>query len=573
MTTAPARDPRTTRASLGALVLLALAAAPSCGGAPPPSASAQAAHALGPLDVVITHARVYGAAAGIDAVAIRGSKIASVGTSADLTFACTPPCAVVDAADGYLSPGFHDGHVHLATAGAESEELLVRGASIPDIQAAVKAFAGAHPDAPWILGHGFSAVRFLSPPTRADLDAVEPTRPVALTDHTGHNLWTNTAALRAAGITKKTHDPPGGSIQRDAHGEPTGYFVDAGRGLVLAKAPPVTEEARERMVLAGERLSLEKACTSAQGGPVTLDIAKTYARLDREGKLHERAFLWGPLLAPEPVFNAWVAFAHELPKDGKVQVVALKGFADGTLEARTAALLAPYEDDPANRGKLYVPQDALNRAVVRANRAGFPAAIHAIGDAAVRSALDAFEASKAELGHHLMNRVEHASLVDPADAKRFGALGVAASVQPVWLYGFPSRASLGSLAGRLGSARLARLYPWNDLAKGGALLVFGSDFPSSDLFDPISGIFAAARREVGDGDIVGPDQRLAFELAYRAYTESPAVAVGQGDRLGKIAAGYEADLVLLERDPRASAKSLKDAPLKKMWIAGRAVTP
>jgi predicted amidohydrolase YtcJ len=172
-----------------------------------------------------------------------------------------------------------------------------------------------------------------------------------------------------------------------------------------------------------------------------------------------------------------------------------------------------------------------------------------------------------------VNRVEHASLVDPADAGRFGVLGVAASVQPVWLAGYPSRASFASAGDRVGSVRTAHLFPWNELSQGGALLLFGSDLPASDLLDPVTGIYSAAVRRFPNGEELTPEQRIDADLALRAYTTHPAVAIGWGDRIGKIAVGYEADLVLLDHDPRSGAKGLVDDPMKRMWIAGTSVAP
>jgi predicted amidohydrolase YtcJ len=522
---------------------------------------------------VVANARLdsEAVASGVDAVAVRGTKIVAIGRSRDLEAACTAACSVIDARGGFLVPGFHDAHAHLARAGENEYQLSVRGASVLRIQATLREYAAQHRGG-WILGHGWNAAAFARWPTRFDLDAVESSRPVVLRDHSGHNLWTNTAAIDAAGITRDTPDPFSGRIVRDAKGDPTGVFLDAALRLVTSKEPATTEEERERFALAGQAMSLKAACTSMQGGPVTLEEARTYGRLDRQGNLRERAFLWAPLLSSDAAFQVWVDFARALPPDGKVQIVAFKGFADGTLSASTAALLAPYSDDASNEGRLYLRQDILNQAVVRANRAGFPAAIHAIGDRAVRAALDAFEVSRNALGHRLVNRVEHALLVDPSDAKRFGSLGVAASVQPVWLYGYPSRASFLPDR-RLGEARVPHVYPWNELAGGGGLLLFGSDVPSSDLLDPLTGIFSAVLRRFPSGDDFVPAQRIDEELALRAYTTNPAVAIGWGDRIGKIAVGYEADLVLLDHDPRDGARSLGDDPMRRMWIGGQPVEP
>jgi predicted amidohydrolase YtcJ len=349
-------------------------------------------------------------------------------------------------------------------------------------------------------------------------------------------------------------------------------LLDAAQQIVLRRMPVPTEEERAAFILAGQERSLRVACTSMQGGPLPIDVARTYARLDREGRLRQRAFLWAPLLASQTDFDAWVALARSLPEGGKVQIVAFKGFADGTIAASTAALLEPYADDPSARGEVYVPEAALERAVLRANRAGFPVAIHAMGDAAVRAALDAYAASRRALGHALVNRVEHATIIHPDDIPRFAELGVAASVQPVWIQGYASARAFTPLT-RLGQGRVDRIYPWGSLARSGAFLIFGSDLPSSQLDDPLTGLFAATERRFSNGEPFTPTERVDADLALRAYTESPALAIGWGNRLGRIAPGYEADLVLLDHDPRAGARSLAEDPARAVWVAGTRTQP
>lgn len=562
---------------LSILGLAALAAA--CGAkdasSPPPAAADVDAGAPAdgdasatpgaPFSLVIVHAKLFSDAQG-DAVGVRGRAIAEIGASDALAARCTDGCALVDARGAFVQPGFHDAHVHLYSAGQEASLLRVYGANVTAIQTAVKAWAASHPSDPWILGRGWISTQ--PPlPTHADLDATGITRPIALTDHTGHNLWVNAAALAAANITAATPDPAGGRIVRDASGAPTGILLDAAATLVTAKVPPYDDASIEKFILAGEAMSIAAGVTTSQGGPVSLDIARAYARLDAENRLRQRTFLWAPIGVSDDVFAQWVDFAHGLPKDGKVQVVAFKGFVDGTLATETASMLDPYADDPASRGPIYRGVADLAPLVVRANRAGFPAAVHAIGDRAVRTALDAFEAARATTGTTLVNRVEHASVVDPADMPRFAALGVAASVQPVWMTEGPPAAA----APKLGAARLAHFYPWRSLAAAGATLVFGSDMPSSDQDDPVAGIWGAVARTSSAGPFL-PEEGVDATLALRAFTSVPAEVVGWGDRLGKIAPGYTADLVMLARDPRG-ARSIADDPIQRMWIAGQEIHP
>jgi predicted amidohydrolase YtcJ len=478
---------------------------------------------------------------------------------------------VIDAGGGFVMPGFHDAHAHPFSAGEAAEELAVHGASIRAIQATVSGYAASHPRDRWILGRGWVSARFRSWPTARDLDAAEASRPVVLTDTSGHNVWANSAALAAAGVTESTPDPPGGKI---AH--PLGVLLDAAQLLVTKVEPPLDDAAILRFIESADAQRLAMGITStAESGTEGLRVAEAYARLDREGRLATRVFLWAPLGGSDADFRRWTDFAASLPREGKVHVAAFKGFADGTMVAHTAAMLEPYADSPETRGSLYYGQALLDRQVLRANRAGYPVAIHAIGDRALRQALDAFEHSKTSLRHHLVNRIEHATVIDPADVPRFAALGVAASVQPAWLSSYPSAASF-VYAERIPAPRHATIYPWRALADAGTLLLFGSDYPSSPVLDPIVGIHAATTRRFGNGETFVPDQVLGPDSALRAYTSTAPEALGWGSRLGKLAPGYDADILILDHDPRAGAGSLAEDPVRRLWVGGverRALPP
>ncbi len=501
--------------------------------------------------------------AGTDALAVRGRAIVRVGSSSALSPECVDPCRIVDVAGGFVMPGFHDAHAHPFAAGRRAAGLHVRSGSIPKIQDAVRSYAAAHATDPWILGEGWLSALFPVWPTAGDLDVAESARPVVLTDGSGHNVWLNSAALAAAGVTETTPDPPGGQI---AH--PLGVLLDSAQLLVTRKEPELSDDTLASYIQKGLSELLAVGVTStAEGGTESFHTAEIYAKLDREGKLAQRIFLWAPLHASPSNFERWVRFSQSLPREGKVQVAAFKGFADGTMVARTAALLQPYADAPSSRGNLYYPQEELDEEVERANAAGFPVAIHAIGDRAVRQALDAFEHSRSKTHHSLVNRVEHVNVVDPADVPRFAALGVAASVQPIWLRGYPNRASFNYLK-HLGEARAKTAYAWNSLARSHAVVLFGSDMPSSPLFDPITGIHAAMTRTLGDGDAFLPDEAMSGDSALRAYTSATPAVMGWGARLGKLEPGFYADIVWLDHDPRTGSASIADDPIRRVWIAG-----
>jgi predicted amidohydrolase YtcJ len=269
---------------------------------------------------------------------------------------------------------------------------------------------------------------------------------------------------------------------------------------------------------------------------------------------------------------AWVSFANGLPKDSRVQVIAFKGFLDGVVGVRSAALLAPYADDPSTSGNLYMTVDELTPLVVAANRAGFPVALHAIGDRAVRTALDAYERAAQQIGKTgVVNRVEHATIVDPSDLPRFGSLGVVASIQPSFLVGFKDANQFSYLT-RVGQARLSTVFPWGSLHAAGATLSFGSDMPAGSTYDPISGLDAAISRRFSGGAAFTPNQALDAATAINAYTTVPAMLARVQDRIGTIAPGYLADLVLLDHDPTTGARSLADDPVQHVWVGGEDVT-
>jgi predicted amidohydrolase YtcJ len=231
--------------------------------------------------------------------------------------------------------------------------------------------------------------------------------------------------------------------------------------------------------------------------------------------------------------------------------VAFKGFLDGTITARTGALLAPYADGPGDGGPLAFSNAELARLVVRANGAGFPVALHAVGDRAVRAALDAFEAARKSSPTPMTNRIEHLDVVDPADLPRFATLGVAASVQPT--FSFFASPSTNFFVQRLGASRMGRLFPWRDLAASGALILFSTDYPVGGLDeDPVRTIFSATQRKYVNGEAFPWSQSVDPELALAAMTWNPARAVGRGADLGKIEPGYVADLTVLDADPRST---------------------
>ena len=567
------------RCSLAGIAALSATAAchPDLAASPPRStASAAQPRRVTPVteyDAVVVHAHLLGEGASdphFDAVAIAKGRIARVSTSRDLGARCVGSCKLVDAAGGFLTPGFHDAHGHFFQAARDASGLRLVGSAVPELVAAVKAYAVAHPDAHWIVGSGWT-VAGGAMPTHVDLDGIDA-RPIVLSDHTGHEAWVNAAALKLSHITRDTRDPVGGRILRDKAGEPSGILEDSAVALVKSFEPPMSDDDIARTLALADQMALSVGITTWES-QLPQVVVKKLAQLDASGALHTRVFAWGVLDLADghaATIASWRALAADLPKDGRVHVVAMKAFADGTFAARSAALLAPYADAPKERGPVGPRQEDLDRAVEDANRAGFPVAVHAIGDRAVRAALDAFERSKGALHHHLTNRVEHALLVDPADVPRFKELGVVASVQPVWFDGYPSESRF-FLRSRIGAERLPTLDAWGTWSAAGVPLLLGSDVPASDEYDPVLGLACATTRRFHDGSAFRPEEALDADAALADFTWTAAEVTGFGTELGKLAEGYLADMDLFERDPRR-ARSAREAGLVRVWIGGVEVT-
>jgi predicted amidohydrolase YtcJ len=516
---------------------------------------------------VVFNAQVYGALAGSDAVAIAGDTIVALGASAILVPQCQQGCVTLDAAAGFLSPGFHDAHVHIFTAGKEGAELRVSGSDAGAIAAALTAYANANPGEEWLLGAGWDLAGFGADlPTAAEIDNAIPAGvKVALTDRTGHNLWANDAALAAAGITGATPDPVGGTIVKVA-GRPTGLLLNKAEDLVVNLEPPLSSVQINGYIQSATGQSIKNGWTAIQGGPITLDEAQDWALLSQSGAVTQRSFIWAPIEDVETNLAGWQSFVAGLPPESRVQLSGFKGFVDGVWQGSTAALVSPYSNRPGIYGVTDYTQARLDQLVQEVNAAGYPVMLHAIGDFAVEMALTAFEHSTVRPPHP--NRVEHASLVDPADQPRFAAAGVTASVQPCFTYF--ANAAANYLTAAIGPARLAYAYPWKSLQDAGAFLVLGTDFPPGGLAeDPVNGLYCATQRTYADGTPFTTAQALDAASAMEGFTLNPAKSVGLDKTLGRIAVGFKADLTLLDHNPLTSqARTLAEDPVRWVMING-----
>jgi predicted amidohydrolase YtcJ len=531
------------------------------------------------VSTVYTGARVFtaGEPAWADAVAVVGDRIACVGTEADAREAAGPGADVVELDGGVVLPGFVDGHAHLLMSGAAELRANLRGArDLPEIARRLRAWAGERPDAPRVLGQGwlFSAVPG-GVPTRQLLDSIIPDRPVYLDAADYHSVWVNTPALRELGITADTPDPVGGAIVRDATGEATGHLVEtAALELVWPHLAGVATDTDRDAHLAAAT-SAYSACgvTGAVDMALDGDALAAMARAERAGTLTVRivAHWLVPRRGTAADQLAQVAEAARLAERHRspwLRVTGIKLIVDGVIDGCTAALSEPYADG-TNAGPIW-DYDALAPVVAAADAAGLQVALHAIGDKAVRIALDALEhAADVNGPRPRRHRIEHLEYTDPADVPRLARLGVTASMQPV----HADPAIQDNWRAMLGDSRVERGFAWPEFVDAGARLALGTDTPTAPHHALPNMYVAATRRSATDPALPPNQPRYALPLAdaIRHATRDAAWACGADDR-GRLEAGLLADLVVLDRDPFTDGpQALLDAKILRTVVGGRNV--
>jgi hypothetical protein len=502
---------------------------------------------------------------GADAVAIASGAIVAVGRGADLEALAGPRTRRFDAAGATTTPGLADAHLHFVQWARSLEELSLDGAATrAEALERVAGHLAAHPGAGVVVGRGWDSNGWSEPPDRAALDRVAGDRVILLHSRDFHSLWVSGAALARAGITRETRDPDGGRIERDAAGEPTGVLREhAVRPFAALEAAAGDGADLDRVRRAARRLhAFGITAVHDFEGP---DAQRLLRVLTREAGPRVRVLMH---LAHAGLDAALSLGLTSGLGDDWFRIGAVKLFADGTLGSRTAALLEPYDGTRIRGLDLMSPAD-LTALVARALGGGLSVAVHAIGDRACRSALDAFEAAGAAVrGACLPSRIEHAQLVDPADVPRFGRLGIAASMQPIHC------TSDFELAERHWKGRVASSYPWRALLDQGALLAFGSDAPV-ELPSVAAGLHAAVTRQRADGTPPGgfvPGQCVTLDAALSAYTSVPARLAGSWPRLGRLASRATADLVVWSDDlHRLPPDAIRDAFPRLTVIQGEIV--
>jgi predicted amidohydrolase YtcJ len=518
---------------------------------------------------------------------VSGGRVRAVGPDQEIREYADPSAEVVDLAGGLVLPGFQDAHVHPVQGGLERGRCdLSTLDSRDDYLSTIKTYAEANPDRLWICGGGW-ALSVFGPtgPSATDLDRVVADRPVFLPNRDHHGAWVNSRALQLAGIDERTPDPVDGRIERDEKGTPTGTLHEGAMSLVEGLITTTTDDEYYAAFLLAQDYLHSLGITAWQdallGDYAALDDpSSTYLRAVDNGTLTARvrgALWWDRTVGLEQVES--LVERRRIMSRGRLCADAVKVMQDGIAENYTAAMTAPYLDGcgcpTANSGLSFVDPAVLREGVTRLDAKGFQVHVHAIGDRAVREALDAFEQARTTNGaNDLRHHIAHIQLVHPEDRPRFGALGVVANMQPLWACLDPQVVQL--TLPFLDEERRSWHYPFADLVRDGARLAAGSDWPVSTP-DPLQGIHVAVNRwaygEPGPGgsEVFLPEQALTLEQAFAAYTSGSAY-VNHLDDTGRLVPGLVADLAVLDRDPFAHEPSeIGAASVVATYVDGVAV--
>jgi predicted amidohydrolase YtcJ len=499
------------------------------------------------------HGRIYTNDAALpwaEAMAVTDGKISCIGKMDHVFLDCggsQEGVETVQLRGQFVMPGFNDAHVHLGGAAADLLAVPLTGvASVEEMQKRVADAVAQHKEGQWITGGGWDHTLWAEKrfPNRQLLDAVSPKNPVILTHISGHVAAANSLALKSAEIDKYTPNPPGGEIEHDASGEPTGMLKEhAAVSLVTVRVPdPPVERRRKGIEIVLENLA-KNGVTSVQDFSDWEDF-KVYKQLNDDGKLTVRITEWLPFNTP--LNDLQNMRAQGGTTDPWVKTGAVKAFTDGAMGSRTAAMLEPYADDPSTSGILTNDPVKLREMAIARDKAGFQLAFHAIGDRANRVALDVFEAvAKANGPRDRRDRIEHAQLVAPEDFARFAKLNVIASMQPSH-----QTTDMRWAEDRVGRERIKGAYAWATMLKSGVRLAFGTDYDVEPI-SPFRGLFACVTRERPEGGPKNgwePQEKISLEDCLRAYTSGSAYAQFEEGKKGELKSGEYADFIILSND-------------------------
>jgi predicted amidohydrolase YtcJ len=508
-----------------------------------------------------------------EAMAIQGRHIFWVGTTAEAQKFLSGPAHKMDLRGATVLPGIIDAHTHLLALGQSLLKLNLKGVTTEqEAILQVKQKVAAAPANEWIQGWGWDEGEWASRyPNNAALSAASPQNPVFLVGLHGFAAWANERALEIAGITKETKDPENGKILRDEKtGEPTGILLNRAQELVAKHIPPMTVAQAKKALALGAEECVKNGLTSIHEAQVTQLMLDAYRELIREGRMPLRlyAMLDG---ADGSLVEEWLKRGPEIDAQHQLTIRAFKLFADGALGSRGAALLEPYSDAPQTKGVVTTPEAAVYDLTRRSLQRGFQVCTHAIGDAANRMVLNAYERALRESveARDVRLRIEHAQVLSPQDIPRFAKLGIIASMQPVHC-----TSDMPWAEKRLGPERIAGAYAWRSVLATGAHVPFSSDFPGETL-NPFYGIYAAITRQDPSGNPPGgwyPEQRVTLDDALRGYTVEAAYAEFAEKDKGTLEKGKLADFTVIDKDiTKVQPKEILSITVLKTFVGGKAV--
>jgi len=535
--------------ALVAVLVISVFAVCDVGFAQAPDRTSQASNAT-PAVTIYRNGRIYTndpASPWAEAMLVRGEEILAVGDDDEVSALADAGAKAVDLEKHFVMPGFNDAHVHIAGAGEDWIAVRLNGVkSVVELQKRLAEGAAQHKEGEWIRGSGWDHTFWPDKkfPNRQQLDEVSPKNPVILTHISGHVAVANSLALQLAGINKSVPNPAGGEIERDAAGEATGMLKEgAAMGLVDSKIPPPSMEQRRRGIELALADVAQHGVTSVQDNSAWEDFL-TYRAIKNDGKLSVRITEWLPFAAP-------LGKLEQMRRDGGttdpwLRTGALKMVTDGALGSRTAAMLAPYSDDPSTSGIMTMEPEQLRALAIERDKAGFQLNFHAIGDRANRVALDVFEAAaKANGPRDRRDRIEHAQVVAASDFPRFARLQVIASMQPSH-----QTSDMRWAEQRVGPERIKGAYAWATMEKFGIRLAFGTDYDVEPI-TPFRGLYACVTRELPTGGPQGgwqPQEKISLDECIRAYTSGSAYGEFMEGKKGELRAGEFADFIVLSKD-------------------------
>ena len=545
--------PRPLRAALSTALVTTLALICACTGIPPPLPAAVAPQGATPADLLLLNGRVHTMDAQrsvVTAVAIRGERIVAVGDDLSVEPLRGPATRVIDLMGKLVLPGFHDAHAHPVSGGLEMNGCaLDDGRTLDRLLGLVRACLAEHPG-DWLIGSGWDMSLFpAGNPSKTALDALSATRPIFLMAADGHSAWANSAALARAGIDGATPNPAKGIIERDTSGAPAGTLRESAVQLVARLIPEATPAELRAALGRATAMASAFGITSVIEASARKNTLDAYRAVLASGELPLRVVV-SVAYTPATREAALALIDVNSRGRGQLHVDAAKIFVDGVLEGETAALLDPYLDrKPEHRGQLNLSVDELNAAVVELDARGIQVHMHAIGDRAVRAALDAVQAARTANGPgNARHHIAHLQLVHPADYPRFAALDVTANFQALWA--FPDGYIVNINTPAVGKARVARMYPIGSLHRAGARIVGGSDWNASSM-NPLDAIQVALTRSDPTGvrpGVLNAGERVDLDTMLAAYTINAAWLMHQEQDDGSIEVGKYADLAVLDKD-------------------------